>query len=282
MRSALPSNVPTRCDQLFSGSVGPSTQRSWFPAAVRTRNFATPDSRRSMYWLFTQPFRVFSKMPPFCPAAVGRTQASTETVLVRSRTAGGVTVIAGPEPGNVAAVSPLIAPGCPKVTPASTAAERPLPLASAALVLPAGSPKRQNPLGWSVSTCWVGPPTSMAPSAQLVTWPLVLQLPWLGVAAPATRPEPSVTCTVPALARAGPLLLSAIWYVSVSPTFAGSGETEPASARSARDELIVLSKLTVLFERSGSLSAPVADAVVRNVPAAVAVAFNRTETTPPR
>src|SRR2546423_10389974 len=97
--------------------------------------------------------------------------------------------------------------------------------------------------------------TSSVPSAQLVTWPLVLQLPWLGVAVPATRPEPSVTCTVPLLARAGPLLLSVSWYVSVSPTIAGSGETEPVSARSARDELMLLSKLTALFEGSGSLSA---------------------------
>src|SRR5438477_7321022 len=254
MRSALPSNVPTRCDQLFSGSVGPSTQRSWFPAAVRTRNFATPDSRRSMYWLFTQPFRVFSKMPPFCPAAVGRTQASTETVLVRSRTAGGVTVIAGPEPGNVAAVSPLIAPGCPKVTPASTAAERPLPLASAALVLPAGSPKRQNPLGWSVSTCWVGPPTSMAPSAQLVTWPLDEQLPWLEEAAPGVSPAGRATCSDPFVARAGPVFASVSWYVSVSPTFAGSGDTVPVAATFARGVVIVLSRLSVLFDVSGSAS----------------------------
>ena len=100
-----------------------------------------------MYWLFTQPFTVFSKMPPFCPAAVGRTHASTETALVSSSRGLAATVIVAPLPLNVAAVSPLSAPGCPSATPGSTAPTRPLPLASAAVALPAGSPTRQNPLG---------------------------------------------------------------------------------------------------------------------------------------
>ena len=100
-----------------------------------------------MYWLFTQPFTVFSKMPPFCPAAVGRTHASTETALVSSSRGLAATVIVAPLPLNVAAVSPLSAPGCPSATPGSTAPTCPLPLASAAVVLPAGSPRRQNPLG---------------------------------------------------------------------------------------------------------------------------------------
>src|SRR5207253_7794666 len=53
-RSVVPSKVPTRCVHVFSGSVGPFTGSS-APLAVRTRNFATPASRKSMYWLFTQP-----------------------------------------------------------------------------------------------------------------------------------------------------------------------------------------------------------------------------------
>ena len=77
-------------------------------------------------------------------------------------------------------------------------------------------------------------------------------------------------------------MFSVSWYVSVSPTFAGSGETVPVRARSARDELIVLSKFTVLFERSGSFSVAPAEAVVRDVPPAVGVAFRRMDTTPPR
>src|SRR5439155_1767245 len=95
--------------------------------------------------------------------------------------------------GNVAAVSPLIAPGCLKLTPGSTAPVRLLPLASSALLLPAASPRRQKPNGRSVNTCWVGPPTSIAPSAQLVTWPLDTQLPWLEVAEPGVSPAGMAT-----------------------------------------------------------------------------------------
>src|SRR3989442_5871052 len=100
-----------------------------------------------MYWLLTQPFTVFSKIPPFWDACVGRTQASTETGPDRSSTALAGTTTAGPEPGKVAAVSPLTAPGWPRGTPASTVPARPLPLASAALVLPPASPRRQKALG---------------------------------------------------------------------------------------------------------------------------------------
>src|SRR6266566_7458480 len=145
-RSVVPSKVPTRCVHVFSGSVGPFTGRS-APLAVRTRNFAAPASRNSMYWLFTQPFTVFSKMPPFCPAAVGRAQASTDTALVSSSRGLAETVLAAPLPLNVAAVSALVAPGWPRLTPESTAPTSPLPLASAAVVLPTGSPRRQNALG---------------------------------------------------------------------------------------------------------------------------------------
>src|SRR5439155_5502069 len=99
-----------RCHHVLSASAGPSTGSS-APLAVRTRNFATPASRKSMYWLLTQPFTVFSKTAPFCPADVGRTQASTDTAFARSSTTLGATVIAGPEPGKVAAVSPATAPG---------------------------------------------------------------------------------------------------------------------------------------------------------------------------
>src|SRR5438132_945237 len=83
-RSVVPSKVPTRCVHVFSGSVGPFTGRS-APLAVRTRNFATPASRKSMYWLFAQPLTLFSKMPPFCPAKVGRPQASTDTAFLSAR-----------------------------------------------------------------------------------------------------------------------------------------------------------------------------------------------------
>src|SRR2546426_10506288 len=100
-----------------------------------------------MYWLLTQPFTVYPKTPRFWDACVRRTQASTEPGPDRSSTALAGTTTAGPEPGKVAAVSPLTAPGWPRVTPASTVPVRPLPLASAALVLPTGSPRRQKPLG---------------------------------------------------------------------------------------------------------------------------------------
>src|SRR5207253_8934848 len=135
-------NVPTRCVQVLCGRVGPSTGRR-APLVVRTRSFATPASRKSMYWLLTQPFTVFSKTAPFCPADVGRTQASTDTAFARSSTALGPTVIAGPEPEKVAAVSPATAPGWPRLTPASNAPAMPLPLASRATGLPAGYTSRQ-------------------------------------------------------------------------------------------------------------------------------------------
>src|SRR5439155_7659950 len=125
---------------------GPFTGRS-APLAVRTRNFATPASRNSMYWLFTEPFTVFSNLPPFCPARVGRALASTDTALVSTSRGLAATVIAGPVPGKVAAVSALVAPAWPRLTPESTVPTSPLPLASAAAVLPAGSPRRQNALG---------------------------------------------------------------------------------------------------------------------------------------
>ena len=44
---------------------------------------------------------------------------------------------------------------------------------------------------------------------------------------------------LPPLARAGPLLVRVSWYVSVSPTFAGSGETEPLTARSDIGTVVV-------------------------------------------
>src|SRR5712691_7681194 len=108
-RRVVPSKVPTTCDQVLMGSTGPSTGGS-APLVVRPRNFTTPASTRSMYWLLTQPFTVFSKIPPFCPAAVGRAQASTETELARSSSGDAGTTTAGPEPEKVAAVSPLWAP----------------------------------------------------------------------------------------------------------------------------------------------------------------------------
>src|SRR5438093_2242468 len=79
----------------------------------------------------------------------------------------------------------------------------------------------------------------MVPRAQLVTCPLVLHVPWLGVAAPGVSPVPRVTESVPPEARAGPLLLSVSWYVRVSPTLAGSGETVPVSARSDNGIVVV-------------------------------------------
>ena len=85
----------------------------------------------------------------------------------------------------------------------------------------------------------VGPPTSTVPTLQLTTCPAVLQVPWLGAAAPGVSPVPSVTESVPPEARAGPLLLSVSWYVRVSPTLAGSGETVPVSARSDRGIVVV-------------------------------------------
>ena len=71
-----------------------------------------------MYWLFTAPPTVFSKIPPFCPATLGRTQASTEKAPRRSSApdAGSATPPPGPKP---AALSPGIAPGCARVTPGS-------------------------------------------------------------------------------------------------------------------------------------------------------------------
>src|SRR6266850_836997 len=236
MRIVVPSKVPTTCDQLFSTSVGPSTVcRS--PAALRRRNLATPASRKSMYWLLAQPSTVFSRIPPFCDA-LGRTQASTETALRMSRLValGTVTVT---EPEKAAAVSPLIAPGWPRRTPWSYTPARPLPLESAATLLVGASPSRQNPAGRSDSRPAVIPASS-APSAQLTVCPWVLQLPWLTVAAPALSPAASVTCSVTLVARAGPLLVSAYWYVRVSPIAAGSGATLPLSARSARSALMVL------------------------------------------
>ena len=122
----------------------------------------------------------------------------------------------------------------------------------------------------------------MAPSAQLVTWPLDEQLPWLEEAAPGVSPAGRVTCSDPFVARAGPVFASVSWYVSVSPTFAGSGDTVPVSARFARGVVIVLSRLSVLFDVSGSASVAWACAVVRTVPPAVAVALRRSVTAPPR
>src|SRR6266567_2324958 len=112
-----------------------------------------------MYWLLTEPLMVFSKIPPFCPVALGRTQASTETAPERSSAAAGDSTTPAPPP-KIAAVSPLIAPGW--YVPAS-----PLPLASAAVVAPGASPRRQYPLGRSESTCGALGPASSAPSAQL-------------------------------------------------------------------------------------------------------------------
>src|SRR5213593_4026536 len=205
MRMVAPSKVPTTCDQVFSGSVGPSSVRS-APAALRSRNLATPPSRKSMYWLLAQPSTVFSRIPPFCEA-LGRTQASTETALRISRL-GALGTVTVTDPEKAAAVSPLIAPGWPRTTPGSYTPASPLPLESAATLLVVGSPSRQNPAGRSDSRPAVMPASS-APSAQLTVCPWVLQLPWLTVAAPALSPAARVTCSVTLVARAGPLLVSA-------------------------------------------------------------------------
>src|SRR5882762_7395302 len=235
MRIVVPSKVPTTCDQVFSGSAGPSRVRS-APAALRSRNLATPPSRKSMYWLLAQPSTVFSRIPPFCEV-LGRTQASTETALRMSRlVALGIVTVTDPE--KAAAVSPLIAPGWPRSTPWSYTPERPLPLESAATLLEAGSPRRQKPAGRSARSPAVIPASS-TPSAQLTVCPCVLQLPWVTVAAPALSPAASVTCSVTLVARAGPLLVSAYGYVRVSPIAAGSGATLPVSARSDRTIVVV-------------------------------------------
>src|SRR5207244_2262405 len=81
-------------------------------------------------------------------------------------------------------------------------------LASTALVDPAGSPRRQYPAGWSASTS-AGAPASSTPSAQLSVCALVLQLPWLTLAAPGLSSGGSCRVSVVALARAGPLLVRA-------------------------------------------------------------------------
>ena len=86
-----------------------------------------------MYWLLAQPPTVFSRIPPFCDA-LGRTQASTETALRISRLAAAGTVTVT-DPEKAAAVSPLIAPGWPRLTPGSYTPARPLPLESAATLL---------------------------------------------------------------------------------------------------------------------------------------------------
>src|SRR6266849_4740476 len=204
MRMVAPSKVPTTCDQVFSGSVGPSMV-SRACVAVRTRNLATPPSRKSMYWLLAQPSTVFSRIPPFCDVLC-RTQASTETALRISRLAalGTVTVT---DPEKAAAVSPLAAPGWPRTTPGSYTPASPLPLESAATLLVVGSPSRQNPAGRSAISPAVMPASS-TPSAQLTVCPAVLQLPWLTVAVPGVSPAGRVTARVPPVARAGPLLVS--------------------------------------------------------------------------
>src|SRR2546429_435614 len=76
----------------------------------------------------------------------------------------------------------------------------------------AASPRRQHPLGRSARSPAV-PPASSTPSAQLTVCPWVLQLPWLTVAAPALSAAARVTTSVAPVARAGPLLVSAYWYV---------------------------------------------------------------------
>src|SRR5207245_446752 len=76
-------------------------------------------------------------------------------------------------------------------------------------------------------------------------------------------------------AEAGPLSCTASWYVSVSPTIAGSGETRPLSTRSARGALTVLVKPRVLLAGSGSASGALAVAVACSVPAPLAVALTR-------
>src|SRR3989442_1829304 len=147
-------------------------------------------------------------MPPFWPAAVGRTQASTETALATSSTVLGAPTNGARVPGKVAAVSPLTAPGCPNVTPESTATVRPFPLASAAVVLPGGSPRRQNPIGRSARSCCLPPPASITPSPQPRIWPLHVHVPWLGVASPRARPAGNASCPLLPVAPAGPLPFS--------------------------------------------------------------------------
>src|SRR2546430_16460659 len=110
MRIVAPSKVPTTCDQLFSGSAGPSRVRS-APAALRSRNLATPPSRKSMYWLLAQPSTVFSRIPPVCEA-LGRTQASTETALRISRLAA-LGTVTGADPEKAPAGAPAERPGLP-------------------------------------------------------------------------------------------------------------------------------------------------------------------------
>src|SRR5437899_561899 len=149
-----------------------------------------------------------------------------------------------------------------------------LPLASAAVVAPAGAPSRQYPTGPAASSR-SGTPRSSGPSAQL-TWELVrVQLPWLAVAAVAPISGGSCRARLTALAGAGPLFCTASWYVSVPPTLAGSGATEPLRTRSAWGAATVLVKARLLLVGSGSASAPLAVAVARSVPAALAVALTR-------
>src|SRR2546425_2320614 len=149
-----------------------------------------------------------------------------------------------------------------------------LPLVSAAVVAPAGSPSRQYPAGPSESSR-SGTPRSSGPRAQL-TWELVrVQLPWLAVAAVAPISGGRFRVRFTALEGAGPLFCTASWYVRLSPMIAGSGETVPLSTRSARGAATVLVRLRLLLVGSGSVSAPVALAVARSVPAALAWALTR-------
>src|SRR5258706_2204121 len=273
-RSVAPSKVPTRCVQLFSAGAGPLRVTS-VPAVLR-RNFARPPSRNSRYCVFSVPFTVFSRIPPFCPATLGRTQASTLKAPRRSSPLDAGMVRAPLE--NAAALSSLTAPGWPRVTPDSYVPESPLPLASAA-TLPTLSPRRQNPAGRSASSWPNVTPTPSVPSAQLSVL-VPLQLPWLTALDSSVASGGSDSVSVAALASAGPVLVSTSVYVSGSPTVTGSGPALPLRTRSARGAATLLLKVSALFAGTGSTSAALALASARSVPAAVGRSVTRSVAPP--
>src|SRR6266849_10758919 len=134
-RSMLPSKLPTTCDQLPTASAGPCALLR--PVLPRARKLIVPPSRNNRYWVFTTPPMVFSKMPPFSPAALGLIQASTLTPLDRSRVLDAGIVTTAP-PAKLAALSPGTAPVASSVTALYEPAV--LPTVSAAMAAPASSP----------------------------------------------------------------------------------------------------------------------------------------------
>src|SRR6185503_15076266 len=131
------------CDQLPRASTGPITVVYPLPE-VRPRHSIRPDSMNNRYWLFTAPAMVFSNTPPYCPATLGLTQASMLNAPGRSKAlaAGKLTA---PAPAKLAALSPGTAPATSSVR--SLYVPLCVPTASAAVVAPSGSPRRQYPAG---------------------------------------------------------------------------------------------------------------------------------------